>query len=450
MTMKNAEVCQVFFLRYPSGEAQPVVVSPFGDAFVRSASDAEVKKKYGLLTMKPTSRVLKPLRRMASAARVRSLFRVIDHANATPEKTRRAVESLIAAIAKHDLTPEASLDAAEGLFRRWSRVPQTHRSRFMKIDGRRWKVALARVAGDESAEMRRVVASMAGDWPVAETIRAAGRLVGDSDDSVAREAEVSLLTVCEFAADLTASASEALDETLSRLARHFPEHRRKPILRAVLAVERHAGPELREWLLNGADAEIMPLRGVMKESGAVSRVQAVRLLAVPALASTAAERLAVPASAAEHGACLPMGALLMARGRAGALKRLADPLAVLPVQADLERLDVGSRVGAQRWAMLSPVSSSRRAVAIAEMLGDPEAVVRCGAVWRLGQLAAGSTAAGEALQDAVFDSDTAVALAALRELHRLSPELAQDGARRLVRSADAEVRAAGAAGAACG
>ena len=410
--------------------------------------------------MIPTSRFLRPLQRAASGGRVRSLLKLFDESyggggkgvRADPERRRRAIGGLVTALAKGELTPEAEGDAGEGLLSRWERLSEAERSRVKGLPGARIKRGLWRAARAESAAVRRVAAGLAGEWPIAEAVRAAGRLATDRVGAVRSAAEGALESAAEVQAsgELDAGACAALDEALADLAGRYPEHRMRGVLRAAASVADVAGPRLREWMASGPDAEMMPLRSAVREgvgAGEGARARAVRLLGIPALASSAAEVLGSPATAAGHEAALRSSGLLHARGRARALSRLEDPLGALPEQGALEGLSVEARVGASRWAALSPSPAGRRAAALGQMLRDPEGAVRLAAVWRLGALAAsGCVGACGLLEDAAYDAEPAVALAALRELERVDASRGGGAARRhagwLLRSPSPAVRSA--------
>jgi len=387
---------------------------------------------------KPT--ILKTLRQMTLSGRVGSLLRAIDSPKSSNDKVRRSADALIAMLAKGELEENAGEQASEGLFRRWRSLSEVQRARLMRIGARRWRAGLARVETDSDSRLRSMVAGLAGKWPVGEAIRAAGRLIDDPHVGVADQAEESLLRVCARAVDLDKDAAEALDETLARLAGRYDEHRRRGLLRAVLGLGAASGPAVREWLRQGGEHEMMPLRAVVKEAGVVSRADAVRLLGEPGLRAAAAGRLSSSASARDHETTLSCAPLLLARNRVHALKRLEQPLSALPGQDELERLSVPARVGALWWAALAPAPSGARATALAEMMRDTEPLVRFGAVRRLGSLAEGSSTALDALKNAAFDSDARVALAALREIGRFDPDTLTTLARSLERSPLAPVR----------
>ncbi len=390
---------------------------------------------------KPT--LIKTLRQMTLNGRVNGLLRTITSPKSDMAKSRRAADALIALLAKGELDQAGAEMASEGLFRSWSALGEVQRARLMRVGAPRWQDGLARIERDGNAATRRTAAGLAERWPVGEAIRAAGRLVSDPSPDVADQAERSLLAACARAEDLNAAAAAALDETLAGLAGQYDQHRRRGLLRAVLGLGAASGPAVREWLRAGGEDEMMPLRAVVKEAGVVSRADAVRLLGEPGLRAAAAGRLEVPASAADHEQTLVCAPLVLARERVRALKRLDDPLRVIPSQEALETLSVPARVGALWWASLAPAPSGSRATALAEMLHDPEPVVRCGAVRRLGELAEGCGAAREALRDAVYDADVRVALAAVRELRRADAEAIVALAPSLVRSPHAPLRAEG-------
>jgi len=418
--------------------------------------------------MIPTSRFLRPLQRAASAGRVRSLLKSFDESyagggkgvRADPERRRRALGGLVTALAKGELTPEAEGDAGEGLLSRWERLSEGERARVRGLPGARIKRGLWRAARAESAAVRRVAAGLAAEWPIAEAVRAAGRLATDRVGAVRSAAEGALESAAGVQASggLDAEARGALDEALADLASRYPEHRMRGVLRAAASVADVAGPRLRDWMASGPDAEMMPLRSAVREGagadghvGAGARARAVRLLGIPSLASAAAELLESPATAAGHEGALRSSGLLHARGRARALSRLEDPLAALPEQGALEGLSVEARVGASRWAAAAPAPAGRRAAALGQMLHDPEGAVRLAAVWRLGALAgsgagSGCSAALGLLEDAAYDGEPAVARAALRELERVDAASGGGAARRhagrLLRSPSPAVRSA--------
>ena len=390
--------------------------------------------------MNPTTRIIQPLQRLAATGRVRAWLKTIDDPTAAATRRQRAADGLLGAVARGDLTPDVQAGAVEGLLLRWDRLPASRRERLMKISPARLRVGLVRVMSGSSGEGRLVVAALAQTWPRAEFIRAAASLVTDADDRVAATAEDTLLAVASSAADLKGDDEAAFDLAVTGLARGYPEHRRPAVLRAVTAVLDRPGPHLRAWLREGADAEMMPLRSALRKSEGVSRVSALRLLGTPSLAAAAAERLLLPATAADHEATLALGPLVGVRGRAAALKRVDDPIAMLPAQAELERLSLEARLGAASWAASLPVTSVRRAHALVPMLSDPEPIVRASVVRRLGELAVTPGPAREALHDAVFDRDPRVARAALLELQRVDPGLASRCATTLCASAHAEMR----------
>jgi hypothetical protein len=292
--------------------------------------------------------------------------------------------------------------------------------------------------------VRRLAARLGRERPRIALIRAAADLLWDRDDAVVAEAEATLEHTAGRWADLDDQERDALDQALSSLARRFPEHRRRGVLRAALAVADRAGQAVSAWLSEGDEASLMALRSEMKrsESGVADRPRLVRVLGVPALAPAAADRLLDPATAEAHEASLELAPLLLSRGRAAALRRLKDPLRTLPAQSDLEGLSMGARLGALTWAAAVPSPSGKRAAALWEMLLDPEPVVRFGAVRRLEALAPACEAAREALREATFDSEPRVARAALEALVGIDPKLARACAWSLLRSEHALVRAA--------
>ncbi len=380
--------------------------------------------------MNPARSILDPLKRTASAARVRALLRQLDAAKPA------AADALITAVARGSLTPEARTDAAEGLFRRWDRLEEVQRAKLMRVGPTRWTAALARLERDEDPAVRGAAASLAEKWPVPEAVRAAARLLTDPSPVVADQAERSLIAAANSA------EPSVLDEVYADLAARYPEHRRRAILRAALTLAENGAPRIRAWLREGGEDQMMPLRAVLKENASVSRAQAVRLLAEPALAPAAAARLASPASAEEHESTLALAPLLMARDRSRALRRLPNPLALIPAQDDLERLSETTRLGALWWADLAPAPSAARVAVIATMLADPEPAIRCAAVRRLGALAEAGAPAIEALESAAFDADPRVACAALRELDRAEPSSAARLARHLSASPSGAIRRA--------
>lgn len=384
--------------------------------------------------------ILHSLRHAAAATRARGLLRTLSSERATDEKRRRAVDSLIASIARGDLPADVSVTASEGLFRRWDALDEVQRARLMRVGAVRWRDGLARLVEDSDPAARRVAAGLGERWAVGEAIRVAGRLVFDRSPAVADQAERSLVAACKRAGDLNESGTAALDETLAGLVGRFDEHRRRGVLRAAVSLGELAGPRLRSWLRTSDGDEMMALRSVVKESGVVSRGDALRLLGEPGLRGAAAARLEAVATAEEHEETLALAPLLMARGRARALTRLERPLGAIPAQKDMERLGVPARMGALRWAAAAPVASGARVSALAEMLEDSEPAVRLGAVARLGELGEGVAAARDALVDAVFDDDARVARAAWRELLRSDERSARGVAERLLRSPHAGLR----------
>ncbi len=393
--------------------------------------------------MRGANTIIQPLQRLAASGRVRAHLKAIDDPRSSKGRRRRAIDSLISAIAGAELGPEARDAAVEGLLRRWSRVPAPARARLTGLAGSRIRGGLSRIIEDESPGVRLIAAKLAGPWSRAVFIRAIERLVLDHAKDVAEAAEASLLQASEQAANLKGEDAAALDSALVNLARRFPEHRRRGVLRAAAAAADRPGPELRAWLETGDDAELMPLRAEMRRTGAGvdSRARLVRLLATPALAPTAAERLGEPANAEGHEAALSLGALLSTRGRAAALRRLSDPATTLPAQRDLERLGVEARLGAAIWAAALPIAPGKRATLLAEMLGDPEPRIRFAALRRLSELAATPGAARDALEDAAFDAEPRVALTAIEELRRIDPDLAGRVSEKLRRSPNELVRA---------
>ncbi|HBS30038.1 MAG TPA: hypothetical protein DEB06_11475, partial [Phycisphaerales bacterium] len=275
-----------------------------------------------------------------------------------------------------------------------------------------------------------------------------------SDDAADRAAAANLAIACltlgggssaGIGNGLSIPVPPAVDAALARAAERFDEQRLHAVMDAIARTAHAHGPAVGRWLGDAEQPGHLALRAAARSlPSALARRRATSWLALPALRGVAREILLSPSSVDEQALALEQAHLLLARGRASALRAMGEGAGrVLAHEAGLTGVPLSARRGQVRWAGLLPLDGRERLDALASALSDPSPLVRFDAATALSALPADPE--GDALlADFAFDADEPVALAAITTLADAgSPsrrEAAAGAMRRLARSPHARVR----------
>lgn len=345
------------------------------------------------------------------------------------------------------VSPAAARRDASRLARHWARIDQAARRAALDAFGDN----LSAVVGDLSAapdpELRaaaaRITAAAAERAGLSSDLTARLRaLVADVEPSVRTVAVASACASLEPALARSERIDESLDALLAEICRAYPEHRDKRPMDALASSPIQPGPALDRWLRDEEQAGLLALRAALRRSvGRHARLQALRLLAYPAVAAAALGRLGAPATIEEHEQTLVAWPALLHAERTRALRRASGAQALLPPESECSSLSAAAQLGLLQWSERSPVGSARRDAARAGRLACQDPMVRAVAA-RLLVADGDRAAAAGLLRDFAFDADPRVArLAAAGLLSRPLP-IAGQAVAALLRSPHASVRAA--------
>ncbi|MDX2114461.1 MAG: hypothetical protein SFZ24_02405 [Planctomycetota bacterium] len=201
---------------------------------------------------------------------------------------------------------------------------------------------------------------------------------------------------------------DAVDRVLAARLSRALEERLPGVLEAVLAVSPVAGPMVRGELSRADQPAAMSLRTAARGAALEIDARAATLmLALPAVAVVARERLAGMLASPGRAEVFRQAALLRTRERSAELRRLPR-LDELLLNDDGLMSDAGARMGRLAWARAAAIKPATRLELLGRAVGDSSAAVRLEAARMLADQESGA-ASDEILMDLSFDADPWVA-----------------------------------------
>lgn len=387
------------------------------------------------------TRRIRLLRWAGAEARAASLAAGV-HAAQGPEAAQLAAELIDLAAGSQRHAGRIALRALAGA---WSKLPAEAKAAAIPAGGARWADLIASMVRDPSPEPRRAAVGLIAAVPLEGMADQAALLLEDPDPATAEGAERAMVELVRLLArrdtGWDAAARRRVALALLAAVERFDAHRRAGVLGAVPRLAEWAGPvgaaaalaPLRRWLLDAAHPTHLAMRTLLRKSPErAARAGAWLMLGYDALASAAADRLAMPAPPADWAWALRAWHLGLSPQRAVGLRRLARSVRsgsaglALP-SGDPGQLSADARLGLAKWAAFAPLTDVARDEAAASLLADPEVAVRHAAA----RAAAESSGPrrNAALMDYCFDAHPRVARSAA---------LAMLGARRAHRPSGAD------------
>lgn len=363
------------------------------------------------------------VRRLPRRFRESTLIAALDAADT---READAILSLIAETAAETDATALIRAAARG----WLRLSDDARRTWIALAGEHAPKHVEALARSESQESRLAAAAISADLLSARLgIRTAPgntSLIQALRNGV-RSADKWHRPVLDAIADIAhqnTAGQDELDDTLAEIAARYEEHRHAGVIAAILARAGRASGALAEWLGRADEPGHLALRAAARRlEPTMHPRRALTLLAIPALAPVALDRLANLDTPDDQQTLLTLAHLARRPGIHERIVRIQRAHAILPDDAALTAMPTEARRGFVRWLDILPIHDAQRMLRAAARLADPDPFVRLAGVRLLAKLPA-APALDEAIFEFALDPNAAVAeaacdaLAATPSIHR--------------------------------
>ncbi len=280
---------------------------------------------------------------------------------------------------------DRAIDALAVAALRWERLKEPTRAMWLAAAGDRLSAMVDNLSKSASGEQRLAAAELVAHMPSATGVARLPGLLLDEEAEVGEAAETAIRAALGAATDDDALRA-VLDAALAEAATSYPDHRKRGVLEAIVAMLDGPSPRLRDWLSDSSQPALLALRAVVRgDRTEGSRARALRLLAIPTLSPAAAARLSKRAGPREHQRAFECAHLLAREVRRDEFVRvrIEPTVDALPTTKELAQMPEQARAGFARFVASADMPAARRAALLTCVLADPSELVRVVAVREL-------------------------------------------------------------------